>query len=183
MSFSYLTYLYLAYLSKPRGDRTLYRSVRRLAARRIVEVGIGSAGRTRRMVKLAQRHSSGEPVKYAALDMFEARPANKPGLSLKETHRLLAGLGAQVQLVPGDPAQSLARVANALGDTDLLVISADYDAASLGSAWFYVPRMLQPTSTVLLETRLPEGSGTQFRVVPHAEIERLAADSRRRRAA
>jgi hypothetical protein len=160
----------------------LYRAVRRSSARRIVEIGIGSAGRTSRMLNLARRWSGAEPVKYAALDMFEARPKNKPGLSLKETHRLLARTSVQVQLVPGEPSQSLARAANALVNTDLLVISADYDLAAIGAAWFYVPRMLKPTTIVLRESALADG-GTEFKVVSHAEIERLATDSRRRRAA
>ena len=184
MSFDYLRYLYLAYLSKPVGDRVLYRAVRGVPARRILEIGISSAGRTTRLVKLAERCGGGEPVRYTAIDLFEARGADKPaGLSLKETHQLLSTSGAKVQLIPGDPSSALPRVANSLTGTDLIVIGADYDVSSLGGAWFYVPRMLGPGTRVYLEDRSQASDETTFRLVPAAEIERLASGCRRRRAA
>jgi hypothetical protein len=181
--FTYLRYFHLAYFSKPVGDRTIYRAAHRARARRILEIGIGSAGRTSRLVRLALRGAGGEVVRYAAVDLFEARPADKsPGISLKQTHQLLATTGAQVRLIPGDPAHALARAANSLQNMDLLVISADYDVATLGGTWFYVPRMLHARSRVYLETRSPERSGTSFRLMPLAEIEALAKSARRRAA-
>jgi hypothetical protein len=183
VSIAYLRYLYLAHFSKPAGDRVLYRAIRRATALGILEIGIGSADRTVRLVELAQRCGCGEPVRYAAIDLFEGRGADQPtGLSLKETHRALAPSRAQVQLIPGNPAHALPRVANALVNMDLVIISADYEVPSLGEAWFYVPRMLDATSRVFLETRLPDG-GTEFRHMPTAEIELLASGCRRRRAA
>lgn len=183
-SFSRLRYLYLAYFSKPASDRILYRAIRRLSVRRILEIGIDSPQRSVRMVNLARRGAGSDAVRYAAVDLFEARPVALPqGLSLKDTHKLLAATHAQVQLIPGDPAQALARAANALGKIDLLLISAQHDATSLGAAWFYMPRMLHPKSRVYLESR-PAGSElASYRLVPHGEIETLAEGSRRRRAA
>lgn len=182
--FTTLRYFHLAYFSKPVGDRVIYRAAARNKARRILEIGIGSAGRTVRLVNLVRRNAGDESVRYAAIDMFEARDAAKsPGMSLKETHRLLATTGAQVQLIPGDPAQAIARAANSLANMDLVLISADYDAASLGCAWFYVPRMLHPGSRVYLESRLPDGGSTVFRLMSPGEIATLASTSRRRKAA
>ena len=135
-------------------------------------------------MKLAQRGAGDEPVRYAALDLFEARPAGSPpGQSLKETHQALSPTGAKVQLIPGDPAQALARAANSLQGMDLVVISADYDVASLGGAWFYLPRMLHATSRVYLESRLPDKPGTSMRLMEAKEIEQLASNCRRRRTA
>jgi hypothetical protein len=181
--FTTLRYFHLAYFSKPVGDRVIYRAIGRSKARRILEIGIGSAGRTARLVNLAVRGSGGEAVRYAAIDLFEARPKDTlPGLTLKQTHQMLAPSGAQVQLLPGDPAQVLARAANSLSNMDLVVISADYDTAALGGAWFYVPRMLHAGSQVYIESRRPDGSGTVFRQMPRAEIDALATSARRRAA-
>ena len=182
MSIAYLRYLYLAHFSKPAGDRILYREIRRLRARRILEIGIGSADRTARLITLAKRCGC-EPVRYTAIDLFEGRGSDQPaGLSLKETHRALSPTHAQVQLIPGSPEQALPRAANALADTDLIVISAEFDTAALGEAWFYCPRMLGPTSRVDIEQQTPQGA-TEFRRIPTAEIEVLADGCRRRRAA
>lgn len=183
MSLNYLRYLYLAHLSKPVGDRVLYRAVRGVPARRILEIGISCADRTLRLVNFAQRLSGAEAVRYAAIDLFEARGSDQAtGLSLKDTHRLLSTSGAKVQLIPGDPAQALPRAANSLVGTDLIIIGADYDVPSLGRAWFYVPRMLHPATRVYLESRAGEGNQTTFRLMAAAEIELLASGCRRRAA-
>ena len=58
---------------------------------------------------------------------------------------------SKIQVIPGDPLSALARSANGLQSTDLLVIAADQDTQSLANAWFYVPRMLHDKSLVLLE--------------------------------
>ena len=85
-----LKYLYLSYLSRPASDRVLYRAIGRRKMRKILEIGMGPSRRTLRMIDLAGRVSQGESVRYAAIDLFEARsPESTPGLPLKETHRLL----------------------------------------------------------------------------------------------
>ncbi|MEX2115137.1 MAG: hypothetical protein WD845_18230 [Pirellulales bacterium] len=182
MGLAYLKYLYLAHFSKPVGDRALYQAIRRLPARRILEIGIGSADRTMRLVKLARRSAGREPVRYVAIDLFEGRGPDLPrGLSLKETHRLLAATDVPTQLIPGEAAQVLARAANSLANMDLVLISAQHDVMSLAGGWFYVPRMLHPGSQVFLETRAAEG-GTSLRLMPATEIEVLASSARRRAA-
>ena len=65
---------------------------------------------------------------------------------------------------------------------ELVIISGGYDLASLGGAWFYMPRMLQPKSRVYLESLTGEGEPS-FRLLPAAEIELLASGCRKRRAA
>ena len=184
LSLNYLRYLYLAYFSKPVADRTLFRAIRRLRARKFLEVGIDSSTRTLRMIHLARRLAGAEAVRYVAIDLFEARSADRgPSQSLKETHKRLSTTGAQVQLIPGEPVHAIPRAANALSGMDLVVISSESTLESLASAWFYLPRMLHPKSEVYLETRLADGSGTSFRLLSHEEIETLAAASKRRRAA
>ena len=149
-----LKYLYLSYLSKPASDRVLYRAIGRRKVRRILEIGMGPSRRTLRMIDLAGRVNQGDSVRYAAVDLFEARPPeSSPGLSLKEAHRLLKSTRAVVQLIPGDPASALARAANALQNQDLVIISAEHDEQSLAGAWFYLPRMLHANSAVYVESR------------------------------
>ena len=97
-------------------------------------------------------------------------------------HRLLHATGARVQLIPGDPLAALSRTANALGQVDLMVVSSRLDPRQLARAWFYVPRLLDERSVVLLEKRLP-GGHTSVRLVTGDEIETLSAAAAGRRAA
>ena len=75
-------------------------------------------------------------------------------LPLKEAHRMLKSTGATVQLIPGDPFQTLSRVANNLASTDLLVFSADVMACE--PDWYYVPRMLNQQSIVFVQRAADE---------------------------
>ena len=171
-----LRYLYLARFSQPSADRTLYRAIWRQPPTRIVELGIGSARRSLRMIELAKRlRPETETIHYAGIDLFEARPEDAAGLTLKRAHRLLGGTNAKVRLVPGDPAMALKRTANVLLQTDLLVIAADQDRDALARAWFYVPRMLHEGSRVFREERVAGGDGRRFRLMERIEIDRLAA--------
>jgi hypothetical protein len=118
---------------------------------------MGDARRATRMLSVAMRYRPQDRVSYAGIDLFEARPADVPGLKLKDAHRQLIRTGVQLRLVPGDPLAALSRSANSLTDTDLLVISAGHDPAVLEPAWFYIPRMLHDASLVFLE----EQSGSE----------------------
>lgn len=181
-------YLYLAYLSRPAGDRAVYRLLRKLQPRRIVEVGLGLGVRTQRLIAVAQRYlPAGETLRYTGVDLFEDS-GGRPSMTLKGAYRTLRATGAKIRLEPGDPGWALARAANSLADTDLLLISAGHDAASLERAWFYVPRMLHAKSTVLLEVPAAEGhkksaGATTWRQLDPLEIARLARQQSQRRAA
>ncbi len=108
---SLFRHLYLAYFSQPPADRVLYRLIRRRKIQRMVEIGVGVAVRSRRLIQAAQGASRTLRVRYTGIDLFEARDASDAGgLPLKEIYRLLKPTGAQTQLVPGDPFSALARV-------------------------------------------------------------------------
>ena len=170
---SLLRYLYLAYLSHPAPDRLLYRGLRQWRSRSIVELGISGTLRTRRMLEIARRYAGSESVRYTGIDLFEARPSQQAGLSLKQAHQQLQFVGARVQLAPGDPWMALVRLANTLVGTDLLIVSADVDQESLARAWFFVPRMLHQRSQILVEQR--SGEHVHLKAMPLAEVHRLAA--------
>jgi predicted O-methyltransferase YrrM len=155
---SRLHYLYLAYFSKPKSDRALYRAIRAQRLHRFLEIGVGQGVRARRMINVAVRYHAKDQLRYVGIDLFEARTEPTSGLSLKDAHRSFKTLGISAQLVPGDPFSALSRAANALRDIDLVVISADQDAASLERAWFYLPRVLHATSLVFLEQANPDAT-------------------------
>ena len=121
---SWFRFAYLAYASRPKSIRQLYRLVKRQRIRRIVEVGVGDVGVSASLVEVAQRYAGEHKVMHSGLDWFDARPDHMPRLLLKEAYRLLHATGASVRLVPGAPAASLAGVANAHQNTDLILISS-----------------------------------------------------------
>lgn len=169
----YVQGLYLAYLSKPASHRSLYRAVRKAPIRSIVQLGLGDASLALNLIWLAQQKSA-ERIRFTGVDLFELRPNPSTGLSLKDAHQKLSATGARIKLAPGDPLAALARHANSLVNTDLLVIAGDQDATALGQAWFYIPRMLTPETLVFQQHgRATEAS---FEPVSRSEIDRRAVD-------
>jgi hypothetical protein len=179
---SWLKYVRLTLFSKPRSERQLYRLVKLHKIDRIVEIGIGSTARTTSLIGVAQRYAVEGKVSYAGLDWFEARPDELPRLTLKRAHAQLQATGAQVRLVPGEPARSVATIANAYQHTGLVLISAAVEDSTLAESWFYVPRMLDGSSIVLRE-RCDEAGEPTFEMLEHEQIVAWAGCSRGRRAA
>lgn len=179
-SLSRLKLFHLLHLSKPAADRLIYQEIHRRQPRKIVEVGLGAAGRSLRMLALAAEFHPSQEIQFTAIDLFEGRPDGS-GMSLRDAHRTLKATGARIQLVPGDPHQGLARIANALGKVDLLVFSPVADAEQLAQAWFYVPRLLHDGSLVLLQGISANGQ-LSTRPVEHVQIHRFATPAQRRAA-
>ena len=173
----YARYLYLTRMSKPASDREVLKWVYDNRPRSIVEIGVGQALRTQRMLELLTHHLPATEIRYTGIDLFEARDARTPGMPLKEAFTVLRPLGIKAQWVPGAPYDALGRVANGLGNTDLLIVAADQDAESLSHAWAFVPRMLHPQSVIFQEIETPRGLA--FARVTAAEAERRAREHHR----
>jgi len=167
---------YLFHFSQPVAERSLLQAVHRLSVRSLVEIGLGTGARTKRLLEVIGWSNVDGPLKYTGIDLFEGRPAGTPGMTLKEAFNSLKTTNVKMQLVPGDPYQALARTANMLTGTDLLIVSAGLDETSLSRAWMYVPRMLQPQTMVFMQERGEAGGKvveTYKRMTP-LEIEKLA---------
>jgi hypothetical protein len=171
------------HFSKSQSDRPLYRAISQSHARKIVELGVSTGQRAVRMIEIARLASPGQEIHYIGLDPFEGRSeGDGPGLTLKAAHQLLRGDGIRVQLVPGNLADSLVRVANSLGKIDLLIVPSALESASFVRTWFFVPRMLHDESVVFIERTLDDGQ-MLLEIKPRNEIDALASAGIRRQAA
>lgn len=179
---SWFKYAYLAHFSKPRTQRQLYRLVKAHKICRIVEIGIESLERTAAVIAVAQRFAGSEQVAYTGLDWFDTRSDELPQLTLKQAHCELQASGAAVRLVPGDPARSVASIANSHQQTGLLLLSAMVPESSLAPAWFYFPRMVDNESVVLRE-RIDVAQRATFERFPRALLVKQATTMGERKAA
>ncbi len=181
--FSWLGTLWLTWLSKPAGERPIYRLIRGHNPKRILELGVGTLERTARVLSFA-RSSGGDQVHYVGLDRFEGRlPSDPPGVTLKAAHQRLNALG-RVQLVPGNVDTSLARLCNHLGVFDLVLVAANNDPRHLERSWFFIQRLTNATTTVLVETADGAKAGTTvWKAIDKRRVDELAARTIQRRAA
>lgn len=178
----WLRYAHLAFLSRPKSVRPLYRLVKGHKICRILEIGISDITRSVALIEVAQRYAVSSPVHHTGLDWFEARPQHQSKLALKHAHCLLRATGGQIRLVPGEPARSLAVVANAHQNMDLILISAAVADDDLVASWFFVPRMLHSRSLILRERRTVQGEPS-FDWLSHSQVAEWAGRKSARRAA
>jgi hypothetical protein len=168
---------YLLYFSKPVSDRALLKAVRGRPVRSIVELGVSLPARTPRLLEIAGWRREGETLRYTGIDLFEARPSGQTRLPLKQAFATLQGPHVRLQLVPGDPATALRRVANSLVGTDLMVISGEQSDELLASAWTWMPRMLTSSSIVLREVPGAAAQHAQWQRLTLADVQRLGASA------
>ena len=174
---------WLSWLARPKGDRSLFRLIRQRKPRKIMVLGLGDLTRAVRMISLAQRYQQADYIHFAGIDRFDTRPVSAPRLPLKEAHVQLRATRSLINLIPGQPRETLMRAANALYGIELIVVSADQDAESMAQSWFYLQRVLAPGAVVFQEE--PVEDQHVLRILSQDELSRLAAASapQRRRAA
>ena len=179
--------LYRVYFSRPKSSRILYRAVRDLRATRIVEFGITDPERSLKLIQMAvdmhQGPKGDAQISYTAIDSFDARSQSQSPLTLKQAHRYFNSSGAKVQFVPGLMSEGLARTANTLLGTDLVIFAEDAAPQSDSRLWFFLPRLLHAKSCVLQAQDEGEDQGPSFCKITHAEIAQRAASHTRMRVA
>jgi len=140
-----------------------------------VAIGLGDGQLARNMILFAHRHTTRAHVRFTGIDQFEMRSDTTGGLPLKQAHQMLHSLPARIQLIPGDPFEALARHANSLLDSDLVVIQADQLGAAMDRAWFYVPRMLHHASLVLVNRPGTDGKPGSYQALDRKAVQRAAS--------
>ena len=164
--------IWLTRFSSPAVERPLLRLVLDRRPAKILELGLATLERTERLLGVA---SSLGPVHYVGLDRFEARlPGDPAGVTLKEAHRRLHGLG-RIQLVPGNADSSLARLCNQLGGFDLVLVSSSTDRQNLTRCWFFLQRVTRP-GTVLMQEVVRDASSS-WQEVSHERVADLASQT------
>lgn len=170
---NFLRSSYLFYFAKPVAERALLKAIYQQPIRSVVEIGVGNGERTKKLLEVLS-WSTQDTLKYTGIDLFEGRPAGSPGMTLKEAFHQLKMPNVKMQFVPGDPSQALARTANMLTNTDLLVISGNHDPEALAKSWRFVPRMLHE-GTLIFQQDPPVGNEPGvYKPLKRLEIERLA---------
>jgi hypothetical protein len=147
---------------------------------KIIEIGVGTGERAFRLIEVARQHFPGDQIAYTGVDPFEARtPDDGPGLSLKQTYRLLHATGARIRLVPSDPLAIFSAMANNLGVADLVLIGWPLERRLLPRTTYYLRRMLHDGSLVLLEEQTQPHAAKSVKVLSQERIQSLAATFRK----
>jgi hypothetical protein len=164
---SLLKRLYLKHLAKPATERPLFCAIANGSVRQIVEIGIGDCSRALRLIRLSMQ-CHGQAMTYCGIDQFEAAKG-KAAIKYKDAHCKLNVANCKVKLVPGEPSIAIASCANSFTNSDLIIVSNQFEANALASMWMYIPRMLSEHAHLYMQA----ADGT-FQAASRQKIQVLA---------
>lgn len=171
--------LYWRYLSKPVTERPLFLHVLESPVSSILEIGLGDGERFGRVIPLCQKPEGITQIRYAGVDPFESANDGTKHLPLKIAHKRLAELGVKANLVPGDTVAAVARVANVILPSDLIIVDGHWgsgnDVDQAIQKW--LPRLCHDRSAIFARPSVGEAFVKQ--TLPTTAI---ASDSLRRAA-
>jgi hypothetical protein len=141
---------YWRYLSKPATERALFLHVLENPVSSILELGLGNGDRFARVIPLCSKPDGVTQIRYAGVDLFESAPPGTPHLPLKTAHRKLAELGVKANLIPGDTIAAIARVANVVLPSDLVIVDGRWNSGDEISQAIqqWLPRLCHDHSTI-----------------------------------
>lgn len=147
---SWMQRLYWRHLSKPVAYRELFQFLIEHPVGSILEVGIRDGKRLEQVLSLVSVREGVSQLRYAGVDLFESGAPQDGCLRLKDVHRKLAEQNIKANLIPGDAASSLMRVAHMVQPCDLVIIDEGWgaDSASGAALQQWLPRLTHDSSAV-----------------------------------
>ena len=138
-------------LAKPTSDRELFRHLISTPITSVLEIGIGSGDRMRRIAKLMQLRNDSAQLRYIGVDTFESAVDGRVHLTLKQAHQLASQLGFKATLMPGEIGVAVSRVAAKVGACDLVVVDGGIDPANAlsGPIAPWIRHITHASSTIL----------------------------------
>ena len=143
-----------------RGDPQLRKLLPASQVSKVLEIFVGDGSRTCSALETLAATQPLEHLSYAVIDHFEATPPPAeahPGVSVKELHRRVRQIDAQVRVIPGSIESGLQRVAWTIGTVDLVLIGVKEEAWMNPIARERLRRVCHPQTTVLVH------EGTKWR--------------------
>lgn len=146
---SWLQKIYWTHFGQPATERALFSALLARPFDSVLEIGVGTGARMRRIAKLIQQ--SGDQIRYIGTDPFESASDGQSHISLKAAHQLAGQLGFRASLLPGEPAGALPRVAHKFGPSQLVIIDGGIDPAAptAGPIGGWLDRIADENSTIL----------------------------------
>lgn len=152
--------------SKP--DRQLFQEIRDLAPSQIVQLGLGDLALAKSVISEARQAHGAAPVRFLGMDLFELAPEESPRITLRDAYRELRATGAEIQLIPGHPRETLPTYANHVRGMELAILrGGQLDGEAQDILWKYLPRTLAASAVVYLHREASAGESPWVRYRVH----------------
>lgn len=140
----------------------LFAAIHALRPRRLMEIGVASAGNALEMIRAAQQYvEDPRDVEYYGFDLFGPNPDDEkdktPVLSLEDATAKLDQTGARVHLFKGNTRVVLAELCgHVLQPMDLVFVDGGHSPGTIASDWQWVRRFMHRETVVFFDDYWPD---------------------------
>ncbi|MBY0539781.1 class I SAM-dependent methyltransferase [Patescibacteria group bacterium] len=142
--------------------RYLYKEIKRVRARRILEVGTWRGDRALSMIRTALHYTPPSEVEYYGFDLFESlndaqfkSEISKWPPSVDEVKRKLNATGVALQLYKGDTKETLPAALRALPKVDFVFIDGGHSIETIQNDWNCTSQLMHETTVVIFDDYWP----------------------------
>ena len=136
----------------------LFDEVRRVKPKNIMEIGVWTGERARKMIEIAKKYHPSSSVHYYGFDLFErmdedkySREVSKQPPTQFSIEFKLNTTGASIHLFKGDTTETLPDLEGKLPKMDLVFIDGGHSLETIANDWQCTSRLLHPSSVVIFD--------------------------------
>ncbi len=136
----------------------LFAEVKRVKPQTIMEVGVWSGERARKMIGLASKYHPKESIHYYGFDLFETmdkdkfqKEVSKQPPSMESIKEKLSKTGAEIHLIKGDTIHSLPELEGKLPEMDFIFIDGGHSLETIANDWEYASKLMGKGSVLIFD--------------------------------
>jgi len=136
----------------------LFREIRVRRPMQILEIGVWTGERARKMIELAARYHPLSDVHYHGFDLFETmdedkflKEISKQPPSIEEVRQKLDLTRAHIHLYKGDTLDTLPQAISSLPPIDIAFIDGGHSLETIANDWYWVSQKLRSGSVVVFD--------------------------------
>ena len=146
----------------PKRYKYLYRTIREVKAKNIMEVGTFHGSRAKSMIETAKLYSDPKTVAYYGFDLFEEMTnelyfdeLSKRSKTRQEIESMLAETGVDIHLFKGNTMQSLPENVSKLPNMDFIYIDGGHSLETVENDWKYSEMLMHDRTVVIFDDYWP----------------------------
>lgn len=148
----------LNWLTKPKRYRNLFRTIKRIKPKTLLEIGVWHGDRAEQMIRAMSKHHPLSLIHYYGFDLFEdltheqlKTEFSKMPLPMKDVQEKLEKTGAHIHLFKGNTHETLPREIKHIPHIDFIYIDGGHHPDTIAHDWKYALQRMHQNTVVIFD--------------------------------
>lgn len=142
----------------PKRYRNIYRAIKAIKPKQIMEIGVWTGERSIRMLEVAKRYYPADQISYYGFDLFEdlsdeqlASEVSKKPPTKAHIQEKLEKTGANIHLYKGNTLETLPQEISRLPKMDFIFIDGGHSLETIQNDWDYARKLMHEKTVVIFD--------------------------------